>query len=122
METYSPKIYYIARGKKHNIILIKRVKIETLRRKIKTTLALLMNMPELVRTSLSVLFPDRLSATADRFNSDLAYGIPRPKKTKGKKENQNPDYPSKSNKETSYSSKKKNLSNPDQNQQIDQVN
>lgn len=110
MVTYSPKIYYIARGKKHNIILIKRVKIETLRRKIKTTLALLMNMPELVRTSLSVLFPDRLSATADRFNSDLAYGIPRPKKTKGKKkENQNPDYPSKSNKETSYSSKKKKI-------------
>lgn len=49
-----------------------------------TTLALPMNMPELVRTLLSVLFPDRLSATADRFNSDLAYGIPQTQDNKKK--------------------------------------
>lgn len=36
------------------------------------TLFLEMNMPELVRTSLNVLSPERLSATADLLSSDLA--------------------------------------------------
>ena len=35
-------------------------------------MALEMNMPELVRTSLSLLFPESLSATADLLSSDLA--------------------------------------------------
>lgn len=82
---------------------------------IKTTLALPMNMPELVRTLLSVLFPDRLSATADRFNSDLAYGIPQTQDNK-KNTHQNAHYPSKSNKKKHQSTKK------NQNQLIDQVN
>lgn len=32
-----------------------------------------MNIPELVRTSLNVLFPDKLSATADLLSSNLAW-------------------------------------------------
>lgn len=39
----------------------------------KPTLLLGMNIPELVRTVLSLLFPDSLSATSDLFSSDLAY-------------------------------------------------
>ena len=31
------------------------------------------NMVELVQTSLSLLFPNKLSTTADHFSSDLAY-------------------------------------------------
>lgn len=74
---------------------------------IKTTLALPMNMPELVRTLLSVLFPDRLSATADRFNSDLAYGIPQTQDNK-KNTHQNAHYPSKSNKKKNINLLKQN--------------
>ena len=37
------------------------------------TLALLMKAPELVLTSLTWLFPESLSATADLFSSDFAY-------------------------------------------------
>lgn len=39
----------------------------------KPTLALEMNIPELVLTSLCLLSPDSLSATADLFSSDFAY-------------------------------------------------
>jgi hypothetical protein len=39
------------------------------------TLFLEMNMPELVLTSLNLLSPDKLSATADLFSSDLAIEI-----------------------------------------------
>lgn len=37
------------------------------------TFPLLMNIPELVRTLLTLLFPDILSATADLFSSDFAW-------------------------------------------------
>jgi hypothetical protein len=48
----------------------KKKKIEII-----ATLFLEMNMPELVLTSLNLLSPDKLSATADLFSSDLAIEI-----------------------------------------------
>lgn len=48
----------------------RKIRIES-----KATLFLEMNMPELVLTSLNLLSPDKLSATADLLSSDFAREI-----------------------------------------------